>query len=182
RFRRLKKERRDKWKDSKKSKSANANDGDLISDNELDPTIANDNFFTYSSEDENQQSTYQTKKSGGSKKGARETKSQRKQRQNIEAKEHAELELLLDGPESSRKHFDLNEIVKAEKKKGRKRDKHAKNTVEDDFKLDVNDPRFGALFNSHNFAIDPNNPNFKKTKAMKELLSESRKRHKTSFD
>ncbi|PIA16857.1 hypothetical protein COEREDRAFT_18650, partial [Coemansia reversa NRRL 1564] len=104
-------------------------------------------------------------------KGNRETKSERKQRQNIEAKERAELELLLDGTESNRKHFDLKEIVKAEKTKGRK-----KQQVDDDFKLDVNDPRFGALFDSHNFAIDPNNPNFKKTKAMKELLSESRKR------
>ncbi|KAJ2080132.1 pre-rRNA-processing protein esf1 [Coemansia sp. RSA 988] len=181
RFRRLKMERREKWKNSKKTKPANGNDSDLISDNELDATTANDNFFTYSSDDEKQQSVRLTKKTGGLKKGVRESKSQRKERQNLEAKERAELELLLDGPESERKHFDLNDIVKAEKKKGRKRDKHAE-SVEDNFKLNVNDPRFGALFDSHNFAIDPNNPNFKKTKAMKELLSESRKRHKTSFD
>ncbi|KAJ2811979.1 pre-rRNA-processing protein esf1, partial [Coemansia sp. 'formosensis'] len=52
----------------------------------------------------------------------------------------------------------------------------------DDFKLNTSDPRFGALFESHNFALDPNNPNFKKTKAMKELLNESRKRRKTFED
>ncbi|KAJ2617386.1 pre-rRNA-processing protein esf1 [Coemansia sp. RSA 1365] len=168
RFRRLKKERREKWKDSKKTKSQN--DEDLISDNEIDSRVANDNFFTYSSDEP-------TLKPKMAKKKERETKSERKQRQNIEAKERAELELLLDGAESNRKHFDLKEIVKAEKSKGRK-----KQTIEDDFKLDVNDPRFGALYDSHNFAIDPNNPNFKKTKAMKELLSESRKRHKSSFN
>ncbi|KAJ2851140.1 pre-rRNA-processing protein esf1 [Coemansia brasiliensis] len=179
RFRRLKKEKREKRKAAKKSSKKSGHDSDnLISDTELDPSIANDSFFTYGDDDHGESRRPLPKTAG--KKGVRESKAQRKQRQEAEAKERAELELLLEGPESERKHFDLKEIEKAEKQKGRKGKRGKKVQVEDDFKLDVSDPRFGALFQSHNFAIDPNNPNFKKTKAMKELLNETRKRHKSS--
>ncbi|KAI7826353.1 hypothetical protein BX661DRAFT_183838 [Kickxella alabastrina] len=178
RFRRQKKERREKWKEAKKSGKPSGKDNDsdnLISDNDLDDR-AGDSFFTYSDDD------LESKTSKESKDGKRESKSERKERQEADAKQRAELELLLDGAEGDRKHFDLSEIVKAEKQKGRK-GKHAKKVeVEDEFKLNTSDPRFGALYESHNFAIDPNNPNFKKTKAMKELLNESRKRRKTTFD
>ncbi|KAJ1964857.1 pre-rRNA-processing protein esf1 [Dipsacomyces acuminosporus] len=184
RFRRIKKERRDKWKESKKTKKRDAND--LISDSELDAATAADPFFTYSDGEEEQAMAGvapkpRSKMANGS--GKKEGKLTRKQREEAEAKERAELELLLDGAESGRKHFDMAEIIKAEKNKGKKKKgKRSGVEVEDDFKLNTSDPRFSALFDSHNFAIDPNNPNFKKTKAMKELLSESRKRHKKSFD
>ncbi|KAI9477597.1 pre-rRNA-processing protein esf1 [Coemansia sp. RSA 989] len=176
RFRRLKKEKREKKKAAKKSSKSGHDSDNLISDTELDPSIANDSFFTYGDDLDEPRPLSKAK----DKKGMRESKTQRKQRQEAEAKERAELELLLAGPESDRKHFDLKEIEKAEKQKGRKGKRGKKVQVEDDFELDVSDPRFGALFQSHNFAIDPNNPNFKKTKAMKELLNETRKRHKSS--
>ncbi|KAJ1831782.1 pre-rRNA-processing protein esf1 [Coemansia sp. RSA 2711] len=180
RFRRLKKEKRDKWKATKKNAKRSGHDSDnLISDNDLDTSAANDAFFTYGDDDEDTPSKPQ--KPAG-KKGARESKSERKQRQETEAKERAELELLLEGTEAGRKHFDMKEIVKAEKSKGRKGKRGKKVEVQDDFELNVKDPRFGALYDSHNFAIDPNNPNFKKTKAMDQLLSETRKRHKTSYE
>ncbi|KAJ2060863.1 pre-rRNA-processing protein esf1 [Coemansia sp. S146] len=176
RFRRLKKERREKWKESKKGPSKSKNEDDLISDNEIDSRTAGDKFFTYSDDD---LKPVGAKK--GTKKDVRESKTERKQRHEAEAKQRAELELLVDGG-AGPKHFDMSEIVKAEKvKKGRK-GKRVEKVVEDDFKLNTSDPRFGALFESHNFAIDPNNPNFKKTKAMKDLLSESRKRRKTYED
>ncbi|KAJ2489559.1 pre-rRNA-processing protein esf1 [Coemansia sp. RSA 2050] len=167
RFRRLKKERREKWKASKKTPK---NDDNLISDNEIESRTAGDKFFTYSDDDDDN-------KPSGAKRGkkVRESKVERKKRLEAEAKQRAELELLVD---HDSKHFDMSEIVKAEKSKGRKRVEK----VEDNFKLNTSDPRFGALFESHNFAIDPNNPNFKKTKAMKELLNESRKRRKTFED
>ncbi|KAJ1764689.1 pre-rRNA-processing protein esf1 [Coemansia sp. RSA 2526] len=180
RFRRLKKEKREKWKASKKDAKQSGHDSDnLVSDNELDPSVAGDSFFTYG---DDQMPSKPLKSTGKNKKGPRETKAERMQRHETETKERAELELLLDGAESGRKHFDLKEIVKAEKSQGRKGKRGKKIEVEDDFKLNVSDPRFGALFESHNFAIDPNNPNFKKTKAMKDLLSETRKRHKTSHN
>ncbi|KAJ1647507.1 pre-rRNA-processing protein esf1 [Coemansia erecta] len=189
RFRRLKKERREKWKESKKNnkRAADANDDDsdnLISGNELDADKARDSFFTYSDDEGDEDNLLASKPSSSkSKKGAKkETKSERWQRLEQEDKQRAELELLLDGAEAERKHFDMDEILKSEKKKGRK-NKSVKNEVDqDDFRLDTQDPRFSALFDSHNFAIDPNNPNFKKTKAMKSLLDESRKRRRTGFN
>ncbi|KAJ2546699.1 pre-rRNA-processing protein esf1 [Coemansia sp. RSA 1933] len=183
RFHRVKKERRDRWKEIQKSKKPGnkgkrADDNDnLISDNEYRPTVAGDAFFTLS--DDERDGKARSSSNNSKNKRVTESKSERKKRLEARDKERAELELLLDGPEAGRKHFDISEIVKAEKNKGRKgkRGKMA-NDVQDDFKLDTSDPRFGALYESHNFALDPNNPNFKKTKAMKDLLNESRKRRK----
>ncbi|KAJ1725728.1 pre-rRNA-processing protein esf1 [Coemansia erecta] len=188
RFRRVKQERKEKRKESKKGR-AQADDSDnLISDNELDANTANDPFFTYSDEDGNVVTPKSAKdaKNGKGKGKKKETKSERKQRHAQEDKQRAELELLLDGADGDRKHFDMDEIIKAEKRKGKKKSKKHGKDVDaadaDDFSLDTKDPRFGALFESHNFAIDPNNPNFKKTKAMTDLLNESRKRRKTNVN
>ncbi|KAJ2722419.1 pre-rRNA-processing protein esf1 [Coemansia sp. Benny D115] len=175
RFRRLKKEKRQKWKESKKA-GTGGNDN-LVSDNELGEDVAGNDFFSYSDDDLMEKPS----KKQGKQDKKKLTKQERMEKQEKDAKERAELELLLDGAEAERKHFDMAEIIKAEKRKGKK-GKHAKKVeVEDDFKMDTSDPRFGALFESHNFAIDPNNPNFKKTKAMKNLLEESRKRRKTNY-
>ena len=97
----------------------------------------------------------------------------------------AELELLMvDDKDTEVKHFDMNEIEKAEKrakKKGKHRKKDKSSVVgelvTDDFKLDTQDPRFAPrLFGNHEFAIDPTNPKFKGTAGMKALLDEGRKR------
>ncbi|CAG8567051.1 4622_t:CDS:2 [Acaulospora colombiana] len=89
----------------------------------------------------------------------------------------AELELLVAGDEDDheRRHFDMKEIIKNEKKKGRKKklDKGAQND-NDSFEINTDDSRFAALYNSHHFAIDPTNSHFKKTKAMSRLLEEQR--------
>jgi NUC153 domain len=101
------------------------------------------------------------------------------------AAKRAELELLMvDDKDTEVRHFDMNEIEKAEKrakKKGkhRKRDKSSMEgeLVTDNFKLDTQDPRFAPrLFGNHEFAIDPTNPKFKGTAGMKALLDEGRKR------
>ncbi|EEA26089.1 pre-rRNA-processing protein esf1 [Talaromyces marneffei ATCC 18224] len=96
----------------------------------------------------------------------------------------AELELLMvDDKSAGMSHFDMNEIEKAEKK-ARKKGKKGKSKQEqepvagDDFQLDVADPRFANLFESHEFAIDPTNPKFKATSGMKALLEEGRKRRR----
>ncbi|CAB4385106.1 unnamed protein product [Rhizophagus irregularis] len=47
---------------------------------------------------------------------------------------------------------------------------------DDDFEINVNDSRFAALHESHHFAIDPSNPQFKKTKSMGKLLEERQRR------
>ena len=47
---------------------------------------------------------------------------------------------------------------------------------DDDFKVDVTDERFKAVYDSHAFAIDPNAPMYKKTKGMEAIISERQKR------
>jgi hypothetical protein len=115
--------------------------------------------------------------------------------------QRAELELLMtDGvAEGDKKleHFDINEIARAEKiaKRGKrsKKGKLGKPTIGEDgelqledrkgalqkgFEMDVKDPRFGALFEKHEFAIDTSNPRFKATEGMKKLLEEGRRKRK----
>ncbi|KAK3714922.1 pre-rRNA-processing protein esf1 [Vermiconidia calcicola] len=105
------------------------------------------------------------------------------------AARRAELELLMAGDQADNvRHFDMREIEKAEKearrkykKKSGKKDK--KGAAEADagaekFELETQDPRFKALFESHEFAIDPTNPRFKGTHGMKALLEEGRKKRK----
>lgn len=105
------------------------------------------------------------------------------------AAQRAELELLMmDDKKSDIKHFDMNEIEKAEKqarrKKGKGKNKNqgqpdaATPAVPDDFQMNVSDPRFSRLFESHEFAIDPTNPKFKPTSGMQALLEEGRKRRR----
>ncbi|KAI2621499.1 hypothetical protein GGS26DRAFT_266582 [Hypomontagnella submonticulosa] len=85
-------------------------------------------------------------------------------------------------------HFDMNEITRAEKQKFKKHKKKGKKEVEDHgglqqgFEIDVEDDRFKAVFESHEFAIDPSNPKFKGTQGMKQLLEERRKKRKTEPD
>jgi len=96
-------------------------------------------------------------------------------------KRGAELELLLAESDEERKgrHFNLKKILKEEKKKP-SADKTRKaassedreEREEEDFSMNVEDPRFKAIFNSHLYNIDPSDPAFKKTPGMKRLLEE----------
>lgn len=99
-----------------------------------------------------------------------------------------ELELLMaeDGGDAVR-HFDMREIEKAEKaarrqgKKGGRKGKGGAEAGEVDPEagadvVNTRDPRFAALFESHEYAIDPSNPKFKGTGGMRALLEEGRKR------
>ena len=116
------------------------------------------------------------------KKSKKNSKSKKAQPTAEEAKKTAELELLMmeDDESSKIQHFDMKEIMKAEKKA--KRNKNKKKASKDaeptgmDFEVDVKDDRFNQLFESHEFAIDPNQPQFKKTSGMEKLLDERRRR------
>ncbi|KAI5820929.1 RNA-binding protein [Pyronema omphalodes] len=123
------------------------------------------------------------------KKAEKEKKRQAKQAEAAEKEsKRAELELLMadddnilgrDGKKLS--HFDMKTIVKAEKQKKIKKAKHKKDLKEaeglqEDFKIDVKDERFKAVFERHDFAIDPTNARFMKTEATKKILEEKRKR------
>ncbi|EPQ60624.1 hypothetical protein GLOTRDRAFT_102368 [Gloeophyllum trabeum ATCC 11539] len=99
-----------------------------------------------------------------------------------------ELSLLAaaDNPEAAPRHFDMKAVVKSEKARGKKRRSkknpldEGENETQEDFKIDVQDERFAALHEDYNFAIDPSNPRFKKTKSMSALLEERSKRKKAT--
>ncbi|KAG9047783.1 pre-rRNA-processing protein esf1 [Tulasnella sp. UAMH 9824] len=94
--------------------------------------------------------------------------------------------------DGGKRHFDMAKVIKAEKMSAKKKqpkfkkkgqhDEEAGNEDEAEdgrhFEIDVKDKRFQALHDEYEFAIDPSNPHFKKTKAMGQLLDERRKRLK----
>ncbi|XP_024085180.1 ESF1 homolog [Cimex lectularius] len=98
----------------------------------------------------------------------------------------AELELLLAGDEPEemgKAHFNLKDIQKKERMEGKKKKWQKKQNKgmedgEDNFKVDLADNRFSALYTSHHFNIDPADPHFKKTKGMTEFIAEKQKRRK----
>ncbi|KAK3070805.1 pre-rRNA-processing protein esf1 [Teratosphaeriaceae sp. CCFEE 6253] len=106
-----------------------------------------------------------------------------------------ELELLMAEDQADNvRHFDMREVEKAEKearRKGRKGKKSKQEKILNEaegegatpaFNVDSQDPRFKALFESHEYAIDPTNPKFKGTEGMKALLEEGRKKRKRGDD
>nr|CAH7749676.1 unnamed protein product [Callosobruchus chinensis] len=94
----------------------------------------------------------------------------------------AELELLLMNDDDNKKHFSLKKIQDNEndsksRKKRRNKDKSEDDDKHsDDFQVNVEDPRFSAIFTSHHYSIDPTDPHYKKTKAMETLINEKIKR------
>ncbi|KAL7628013.1 pre-rRNA-processing protein esf1 [Parahypoxylon ruwenzoriense] len=134
------------------------------------------------------------KKSKSSEK--KEERRKRREAKEAEAAENAaqraQLEKLLadDSKETADHldHFDMNEIARAEKQKSKKHKKKGKKEVEDHgglqhgFEMDVGDDRFKAVFESHEFAIDPSNPRYKATQGMKQILEERSKKRKDDPD
>ena len=120
-------------------------------------------------------------------------KEERKKRREAKAKEAEEnasnragLELLMQDNSTETAphldHFDIKEITRAEKqakKKGKKGKKEVeggkRGGLQESFEMDVQDPRFAKVFESHEFAIDPSNPKYKGTEGMKRLLEEGRR-------
>lgn len=107
------------------------------------------------------------------------------------ASERAELELLMVDDKTDTKdinHFDINEIIKAEKalskrkktkRKMTEREKQAFQAKDKDhFTINVGDERFRDVFESNEFAIDPSHPRFKGTEGMKRLLDEGRRKRR----
>jgi len=130
-------------------------------------------------------------KSKASKSQRKEEREKKRLAKQVEAEasasEKAKLELLMEANSTevgaTLNHFDINEIQRMEKanKKGKKGKKHQleeskRGGLQEDFEMDVEDPRFNKLFESHEFAIDPSNPKFKGTEGMKKLLEEGRRK------
>lgn len=109
-----------------------------------------------------------------------ERRAQREAEEKAAAEEQAKLGLLVDsedegdllgadGAGEGSRHFDMRQVLKAEKNQGKKRKlkgKKAKqvaaeqDAVHDDFKIDTTDERFKNLHNDFDYAIDPSNPRY----------------------
>merc|ERR1719300_2164900 len=64
-------------------------------------------------------------------------------------------------------------LQKLKKKQGKGEEEASK---EDDFQVNLQDDRFGAVFESADFNVDPSHPNFKKTKSMQAIVDEKQNR------
>merc|ERR1712098_75342 len=65
----------------------------------------------------------------------------------------------------------------AKKKRMKKKNKKkGENIGQDDFKMDLEDQRFSAIFNNPKYNVDPSHPSFKKTKSMASIIEEKQKR------
>ncbi|KAI5845128.1 hypothetical protein DFP73DRAFT_512748 [Morchella snyderi] len=139
--------------------------------------------------------TFTSGLSGKDKGAKKEKKAKAKAQRAAEAAEAAtkrvELEALMaDADRDGLNHFDMKQVVKAEKEggkkgkkgKGKKRSRQAEEALEEGaqsgFEIDVADERFAAVYEKNEFAIDPTNPRFVKTKAMEKLLGERQRRGK----
>lgn len=121
-----------------------------------------DDFFEPDSEDEPEQGEGK-KLHKGKKQRAENGEAEQESSIRIEATAE-ELELLVtsENPTAEPKHFNLKAVIKSEKQKKRRKGKKVKteedNEAQENFVMDVKDERFKALFEDHQFAIDPTNP------------------------
>ncbi|KAF9535416.1 hypothetical protein CPB83DRAFT_9601 [Crepidotus variabilis] len=177
-YQRKMREKRKKRKDDGKGKEKEAD--------EIKHASVEDDFFEasegeQSSEDEDEDKTDQREfKRGKKSKPVSESVVDETRQATAE-----ELALLVapDNPTDEPKHFNIKSVIKAEKKKkhkGRKGKSKVEedNEAQEDFVVNVKDERFKALFEDHQFAIDPTNPHFKKTKAMSAFMDERQKRRR----
>ncbi|XP_076247396.1 ESF1 homolog isoform X2 [Calliopsis andreniformis] len=99
-----------------------------------------------------------------------------------EERRKAELELLLMDENDDKQHFNMKKIEenatisKSKQKRLNKKKNGQEQNVEDKFEVNVQDPRFHALFTSHHFNIDPTDPHYRKTKGTEALIKEKLKR------
>ncbi|XP_028262998.1 ESF1 homolog [Parambassis ranga] len=169
--------KKDKKKKKKSDRKQGADDEDL-SDDELPPDIdLSDPFFA-----EELGAAELKKKLKGKKKKKQEEAEQTAEEEEELEKQKAEMALLMedDAEDSKHKHFNYDKIVEQQNLSKKKRKKLLKKgeqpLQDDDFQVDVKDPRFQAMFTSHLFNLDPSHPSYRKTKATQSILSEKQRR------
>ncbi|XP_029009823.1 ESF1 homolog [Betta splendens] len=96
-------------------------------------------------------------------------------------RQKAEMVLLMDddADEAKHKHFNYDKIVEQHNLSKRKKKqllKKSEELLDDDFQVDVKDPRFQAMFTSHLYNLDPSHPSYKKTRATESILAEKQRR------
>lgn len=165
------KEKRNKRKNlSKEENNENTSDSDDSIPSDVD---MNDPYFA----EEYKSTKVKTKKTKKSKNHA--------ENNSEDENNKAQLELLLldEENEADKHHFNMKTIeegellTKSKKKRLSKKKKEQKEAaVEDNFQVNVSDPRFTALYTSHLYNIDPADPHYRKTKGTEALVNEKLKR------
>ncbi|KAJ4813268.1 Pre-rRNA-processing protein ESF1 [Rhynchospora pubera] len=158
--------KKEKKKARKLSQSMQEDDDDLYDDHGDDYGSDEDDFFMEEPTEEKAKHKAQKKDKG---------KRREKDEETVAATQ-AELELLLAGDEdkkSEKKGYNMKRL-KVKGKKGKKETDGVEEKFPD---VDVRaDPRFSALINSHDFALDPTDPQFKRTPAyLREKLKNPKK-------
>uniref|UniRef100_A0A3P8TZ83 ESF1, nucleolar pre-rRNA processing protein, homolog (S. cerevisiae) n=1 Tax=Amphiprion percula TaxID=161767 RepID=A0A3P8TZ83_AMPPE len=165
-------------KKQKKSERKQGTDVEQLSDDELPPDVnLSDPFFS------EELSAAELKK----KKQKKKKQKMKKQEEEPTAEEEEELEkqkaqmtLLMEDNNPEHKHFNYDKIVEQQNLSKKKRKKLLKKGQElledDDFQVDVKDPRFQAMFTSHLFNLDPSHPSYKRTQATQSILAEKQRR------
>ncbi|KAL9245628.1 hypothetical protein vseg_019254 [Gypsophila vaccaria] len=137
-------------KDAKKKKSKNSSDDDSDDSDDQEPVEDADDFF-------------EEAPSAGKNKKDKQLKKKREEKAMLEKEaetSRAELELLLaDGNDANKKLKGYK--IKQKKTKGKKGQEAADETNLPT--VDANDPRFSALFNNPGYALDPTDPQFKRS-------------------
>lgn len=170
-----KKEKRQKKKEERMNKKVTSDQAPeeaptAFSDDELPSDTADDPFFKQSldSEEETDKKPKESKK---------KVKKKKKDKRPVNKDAEGELELLMMEEEADdRKHFNLKAIMKESTKK-KKSSQDSKDR--DDFQIDVKDDRFGAIYDSYLYNIDPSAPEYKKTKSMEAIIEEKLHRRKS---
>uniref|UniRef100_A0A3Q2TD75 ESF1, nucleolar pre-rRNA processing protein, homolog (S. cerevisiae) n=1 Tax=Fundulus heteroclitus TaxID=8078 RepID=A0A3Q2TD75_FUNHE len=159
-------------KKQKKSGRKQVSGAPQLSDDELPPDVdLSDPFFSE-----------ELRASGDKKQKKKKEEEPRTAEEEEELKKQkAEMALLMedDGDGAEHEHFNYDKIVEQQnlsKKKRKKLLKKGDAALEDDFQVDVSDPRFQAVFTSHLFNLDPTHPSFRKTRATQSILEEKQRR------
>jgi len=161
-----KKAKREMKKNKNKHEDEDESDNDkLISDNEMDEIDMDDPFFA-EAERELEESEEFKKETQEIKKNKNKKNRLSKEEREAKRKNKEELQLLMmDNSESVKKanEFDMKDVLKREKLQGKKKLKGKqkrlqKELAEDNFELNINDPRFSSVLTDYQFAIDPTMP------------------------
>ncbi|KAI8541104.1 hypothetical protein RHMOL_Rhmol08G0036800 [Rhododendron molle] len=157
--------------------------------------MARKNSSKYSTDDESSDSDREPKdvddffveepsvKASKEGKGKSDKKGKKNEEKAKEAASVAELELLLadgNGAGASLKGYNLkHKKVEGKGKKGRKEKRKREEEIPDEGKLpivDHDDPRFSAIFTSPLFALDPTDPQFKRSATYARQLAQKRRK------
>ncbi|KAM7394788.1 hypothetical protein PAMP_021571 [Pampus punctatissimus] len=171
--------KKEKKKQKKSQRKQGAGEEEELSDDELPPDVdLSDPFFT----EELGAADLKKKPKGKKKKKQQQEEEERTAEEEEELeKQKAEMALLMedDAADAKHKHFNYDKIVEQQnlsKKKKKKLLKKGEEPQDDDFQVDVKDPRFQAMFTSHLFNLDPSHPSYKKTKATQSIQAEKQRR------